>query len=714
MRLRPAFVQLVAALLLAMIPVSAHLYAQDDDNNAQVTAAVQRLNQLIPGIGAPDSVGEVIQQPTVNANLGCASAPGSALARTVLAYRVPLVYGDTTYVFYVSEDLAQIVGCDNVPTAVQPPQAEPTSPPSQNLNCLLTSTNSALVQSLPGTGPSAVIIGQIARNRVYTVQGQATSSTGVLWYRIAFTGTQNGWVEALQSSIAGPDCTIIPTVDVSFATPPQPTLSPSTTPPSAPSETQPPAPADTTTTPTATAPPAAFPDSNCPAGFVGFLPTQFSDLGQAAQIVAGATLPLRAEPSLQSTNLGTLQAATGQVLVLDDGPSCTNGVVWWQVSGADTRVGWVPESSVSTNSYFLEPVAVEPPTDPPTTATATAVLPDGIQPDATRITATNASALASVQTLALDTTPRSALAVTDGFVAVISDARVDVYDYPALTLNTNLTDTLAAQQRDRAADTLPTALQFDRFGSYLAVGYADGAVTLLELEQAVIVTLAAAHTAPVSSISFDPENRTMLSVSGAPLGLEVTATDYSVVLWDLSTFDAAAGTMATLYDMPTAGPVLDATFTRSGIPVLRVVGSVIALDEAGIPRARLALDEAGIVRARSITPAPTTLFDDEDTVLYSVGESVGAWNVVLEEGIGGFVQGGPLAAIDLLLDEESLLLTATGNTLTLQNTANDAAPVVVSLSFEQAIIAVALAPSGDTLLILDGFGLNALQVIGGA
>lgn len=729
MRLRTFVVLLSTLLFVLSIPVGA-LLAQDGDDGTdadtppQVQAAIDRLNALIPGVGEPDRIEDVIQQPSNNTNLGCTLVEGNPLAATVQAFRVGLVYGETTYVFFVSEDLSRVVGCDNVPSQAEAaPDTGPDTTPAPRFNCLLSSTQSPQVQAQPGDG--AVLVGVVQRNRVYTVQGEASSPDGVRWYRIAYTATQNGWVLAANAEINGPDCALIPELDTSFAAPP-PTATPSATlnpTPTFDAGTELEGEIAVTVTPdTAPADPATFPNSNCPLDFTGFLPTRFSADATTATLAPGVTLIARSEPATTAAAVGNLQSGAVEEIVLLDGPTCVAGVVWWLVTveAADSDPGaaiegWVPESSVAANRYYLEPPPADTPTSTPEPRAA-------LLEDAPPISTSNAASLALIREIELDTVPTSAIATTEGYVAVIAAAGVTVYDYPALTRNDNLSDTIQTRTPTAIApetaplDDEPTALQFDQFGDFLAVGYRSGAVVLLELEQGILIELRDGHRAPVSSISFDPENRLMLTTSGTLGGLEPDSPDYSVILWDLPSLDASTATLEIFFDarLDIDGPVQNSTFTRSGIPVLRVPGAVLALAEDGSVDNRLEFDELNTLLPGNLVAAPASMFDDEDVVLFSGETPVAAWDALQNEQIGRtFAERGRLPNIDRLPADDTLILTAFQSTagdpaLFVEDTATVA--TLATLRYARPLYAAAFAADDSALLLLDVTGLRVFQV----
>ena len=620
------------------------------------------------------------------------------------------------------------------PTSNAPLWAQGDDPPPQ-LQCLFNASSARPIQVQPGVG--ATVVGTIDPNRVYAVRGTALSDTGDRWYQIALSLTQSGWVRADGSQVAGRDCGLVPVLSPEFATPPPaPTATPdpaAATP--TPAATQPDAnPSSATPTATQTAT-ATFPGSNCPLDFIGFLPTRFTPTSDTAQLVPGATLIVRTAPNVTAPSIGSLQAGAVDDVALVSGPSCTAGVVWWEVSATtptDTVIGWVPESSVAANRYYLQPPALAEPTPDPAAPTAaddrdadmTPTPPRDFDTDAPVISTTNAATLQVVRTVDLDTSATAALATSTDHLAVIASEGVQVYDYPALTLNANLTDTLANRLPPTpGVDAVPTAIAFDQFGDYLVVGYSSGALSLLELEQGILIELRDGHRAPVTSISFDPDNRTMMTTSGTIPGLPGAATDFSVMLWDITTFDAAAGTVQVIYDVgiDQTAAVLNGTFTRSGVSVVRIVGGVLVLNDEGDVQARFALDEFATGTLGNLVAGPAAVFGDENTVLFSNDldldgtqfDAVTAWNVVT--GISTervFAATGRLPTIDRLPTDAGLLVRLgqlNDGMAALFVVAADADDTLATVPHDRPLYGVAFTADARALLLLDASGLRVLQ-----
>ena len=75
-----------------------------------------------------------------------------------------------------------------------------------------------------------------------------------------------------------------------------------------------------------------------------------------------ATLPVQLHTQADSGSLPLVSIDDGSEFLVIGGPTCANGLNWWQVTTRDNIVGWLIEQDQ--NGYFVDPVTGYPPTVP--------------------------------------------------------------------------------------------------------------------------------------------------------------------------------------------------------------------------------------------------------------------------------------------------------------------------------------------------------------
>lgn len=561
--MRVTFLVVIGLLLLFISPV----YAQQP--NQQTQAAIDALNQVIPNIGDPDIWSFTFRAETTS-DLGCPLVTGTELGRRVIAYRVVLTYGTTDYVYYVSEDTSIIVPCD--PDIPDQPDVTPSLTPTATVCTLNATVPAANVR----TGPSIDfdIVGTAPNSESYLVVGRTANND---WYQIQYSDQQQGWVGSSVSQVSG-NCDSVPIIE--DATPTVCTLSGNgaivrqsptttalnlgtlrsgqtfevlgTTPDrnwyyiqylpqqggwvgsgvatlSGPCTALPTLSVGATSTPTLNASGGIPPGMNCPVSFSNYLPPRIQRDDTTTTVAEGVFLSLRAQPNAQSAVVASLPPGTVIAQILD-GPACANGVVWWQVQHAN-NIGWVPESNLGSNVYYLEP--------------ATVATND-------RITANNAGQLATVGELDLNA---QTLAFGAEQLALATENGVELYNYPALDALPDLSAMLAIPANiDRA-----TALTYSPDGRFLAAGYQSGRIRLLDLSTGSVIALAGDHFNTVNDLAFNLE------------GLMVSVSDDTLKVWDLNSLNTITGVAPTIFEYSAESPLLNVAITPEGTPYVAVV-----------------------------------------------------------------------------------------------------------------------------------------------
>lgn len=230
--------------------------------------------------------------------------------------------------------------------------------------------------------------------------------------------------------------------------------------------------------------------SNCPSGFVNYLPPRLEVGGSARLGEGGTPNRLRDAPSVGGTQIGTIQPGT-TVSVLE-GPVCeeVSRIVWWRVSD-DGVVGWTAEGQMP-NDYFLAPVQSSLPTER-----------DLITPE-------TLDALIPLTTLEIGGVTSISFTADTRFVALGGSAGLSVYDMTTLTLVTNLSDVSAPI----------TAVAFSPDGRYLAYATQSGALILKDTTSGTRSTLAQIPASNrINSITFNASAAYLLVYgNGSPAG----------------------------------------------------------------------------------------------------------------------------------------------------------------------------------------------------
>lgn len=303
--------KLILVMMIFMMVSASLVMAQDTPERVR-EAAINALNQAIPGIGRPDSWRHVGPQSSTQSSLDCPGTPGVALQSPLSYYQVWLTYGADEYLIHVSADANSFVYCDpKIPGSASYQGADgsvqPTQSPAVNLtpttSCAL-STSNANVRVSPST--SAAVATVITEASSVPVVGRTPQST---WWQIG-----EGWIANTVVTVSG-DCDAVPvtgTEEVDYG--------------------------------------------NCPIGFSGYMTSRLAVGAQCRVEDEEGSAPnrVRQNPTVTAEQLFQLQP--GDEFSVINGPQCGNGYVWWQIESTDGRIGWTAESSVGDQEYYLEPV----------------------------------------------------------------------------------------------------------------------------------------------------------------------------------------------------------------------------------------------------------------------------------------------------------------------------------------------------------------------
>lgn len=355
-------------------------------------------------------------------------------------------------------------------------------------------------------------------------------------------------------------------------------------------------------------------DYPCPANFAGYVTPRVQRTDPTASVVPTYNLNMFAMPSTSSTLLTSIPGGTSFGMILD-GPACNEGIVWWRVTLGE-RDGWVPESDVQQQQYFIEPYQGGATTGSGTgsgSGTAPETTPTGA------ITAQTVASIARMQSLNFEAGSYTdiAWAPDSSKLALISADGVELHSYPTLQPDMVLDPVL-----QNPGDDAATALAFHPNGQYLVIGYQSGAIMIVELGATRTQMLNVGHNDVISSLSFDAQGTRMLSSSGYVYASFPETFDFSVKVWNFSTFQMGSGAMDSIfqYQVPAneASPVLDAAFTPDGDVALITPSDVRVLGVGGVTHQMQRFATAGA----AIQGANVTWYNSGSVVLYTNGSAI--------------------------------------------------------------------------------------------
>lgn len=241
--------------------------------------------------------------------------------------------------------------------------------------------------------------------------------------------------------------------------------------------------AEVTSVPVTTPVPAATLPAQDAAACPGGLPLRLA-VGDTARVTAGLPSNLRAEPALESADLG--DAVAGETFTVLAGPVCGNDILWWQVQTA-SATGWIAQGQ--NGLYFVEPI----PQLLPATDTVFDTENIGQLSLLTEIQSNFAGEMAW-------TPDGTALAVV-----YANPIAPGIWWYALDTLDTALPTLLETE-------FFATALEFSPDGTLLAVGYENGTVEFFDAATRDSLFSTEAHTGAVRDLRFNPAGTVLASI----------------------------------------------------------------------------------------------------------------------------------------------------------------------------------------------------------
>jgi hypothetical protein len=227
--------------------------------------------------------------------------------------------------------------------------------------------------------------------------------------------------------------------------------------------------------------------TNCPAGFVGYLPPKLEVGGYGRIGTGGTPNRLRDQPSVNGTQIGLIQPGT--TIEIIDGPFCEDQshIIWWRVDDHGTQ-GWTAEGQLP-NNYFLSPSAATLPAER-----------DLITPDtADTLVPLTSISLAGVRSISI---PRE-----QKWIALGGQSGLAVYDLATLNLVANLGDISAPV----------TAVAFSPDARWLAYATQNGRLTVIDTQTQARTYLIETGSSRINGLAFD-SNGNLIAGTGSPTG----------------------------------------------------------------------------------------------------------------------------------------------------------------------------------------------------
>ena len=312
----------------------------------------------------------------------------------------------------------------------------------------------------------------------------------------------------------------------------------------------------------------------CPPDYPGLLRPRIH-VGEKNARIASVNLAnrLRAAPDVSAAQIGEVPPRAILDAVLD-GPACKAPHIWWQVK-YDGFIGWTVESDVNFNYYYLEPLTdgdAAPAGQRDLTNRSPAT---NERPAANRIIhSANAASLDTVKLLAIDAPLRLAWSPRGSELAVVTErGSVARYTLPDLAPVT----TPAVAPGTRPA----TAIAYSPDASALAIGDADGTVTLVNLRSAPSVTdseVLGELEGPIIALAWAGVGDKLAAISGDE-SRKITRLAGSLKLWDINPSESGEFQLQLQVLFPY--PLTSLAFSAAG-RMLAVTGESTAEARAGL------------------------------------------------------------------------------------------------------------------------------------
>ena len=441
----------------------------------------------------------------------------------------------------------------------------------------------------------------------------------------------------------------------------------------------------------------------CPPDYPGLLPPRI-DIGKRNARIASHSIAnrLRAAPDVAAEQIGEIPPRALLDAVLD-GPACKDTHVWWQVESAGV-VGWTVESDLKFNFYYLEPSTSEAEAVSASKNPFVETFSLTEQPASNRIIhSANAAALDTIGLLAIETPRQIAWSPDAAELAVVADdGSIRRYGYPELTFISSAPAPTASRR--------VSVIAYHPLGAKLAVGGADGLVTLIDLESAQPDSAAISLgevAGPAQGIAWSRAGDMLAAISGDE-SLQLARRAGALKLWALVEASFAGSKILLHYHFPY--PLTAVAFSADD-RFLAVTGESVADENAA-----LWIYDAGegeLLYSKALVPArggARVLASPDRTLgdfVYNSGDSLYQIHVESGEDRRIYHRAGerlPHFAFrwQVIPDAETLLAIATvarnGDTrLRITNALNPHSPTT---AFEIAPSAVAFSPDGRALAVV--------------
>lgn len=422
---------------------------------------------------------------------------------------------------------------------------------------------------------------------------------------------------------------------------------------------------------------------------------------------------LRAAPDIAAEQIGEVPPRAILDAVLD-GPACKAPHIWWQVK-YESLIGWTVESDVNFNYYYLEPLR-DGDAAPVGQRDSSHRSPAASErPAANRIIhSANAAALDTIRLLAIDAPLRLAWSPRGSELAVVTE-RGSVARYTLPDLAPVTAPAFAPGTRHA------TAIAYRPDATWLAIGDADGTVTLVDLRSAPSVTGAepvGELAGPIVALAWAGVGDKLAAISGDE-SRKITRRAGSLKLWGSD--PAEPGAFQLLLQVHFPYPLTSLALSADD-RMLAVTGESSADARAGLWIYGLAKGE--LLHSKALAPmrgmarvvaAPDAALGD---FVYSSGDSLYQINVAAAADTRIYHQAGmwlPHFSFrrQVMPDAEALLALSTRarNGATRLRVANALSAYAPSHAFAIAPTDFAFSPAGRALAVAER-ALDRVLILG--
>ena len=408
---------------------------------------------------------------------------------------------------------------------------------------------------------------------------------------------------------------------------------------------------------------------------------------------------LRAQPDIAAAQIGEIPPRTVLDAVLD-GPACKGPHIWWLVDAGGV-IGWTVESDINLNYYYLEPISRGIAGDQVRVSPSDRAPSDQERPATDHIIhSANARALDTSKLLAIEAPVSVAWSPRGSELAIVTvSGSLERYRYPDLS----------RLPSDNISNAV-SAIAYRPDAKYLAIGHADGAVSLVALEsdQPRDTMILGELDGPIRALAWTRQGGQLAVISGDE-NLKLARRAGTLKLWQIDPARPWEHNLLLHYIFPY--PLTAVAFSADD-QLLAVSGETTEDRRAGLWIYRLSNGELLFSKALAPGRGGSRVVQGPDRALgdfvYNSGDSL--YQIEVESGadLRIYHQAGMLLPQfsfrrQVIPDAEALFAAATiaGNGATRLRIANALNPHSPEHALSAAPASIAFSPDGRALAIAE-------------